>query len=578
MGAPAGRGAAPLTTAPGGAGRARHRAAWRPAAWHRAARRPGPRRAALAAGLVLAAAGLFALYWRQARTQPVSSDAASIALQAASMLHGNLLLHGWAMTDVSFYSTELVQYMLLQLVVPMGPGLIYVAGAMTYTILVLLAGYLAKGRARGREAVLRACTGAGIMLAPAIGDFTGVLLHTPDHLGSAVPVLLAWLVADRCAPRWYVPAAVCLLLAWGQVADPLVEVTGAAAIALACAARSARRAARRRGGERRGDGDPGGAPRWFEPALAGAAIISAGIARLAEAAIRLLGGYVLQPVATRFAGLAALGPHAILAGKGLLGLFGAVFWTEHPQVIPPFQVFSSCLHLIGAAMAAAALVLALRRFFGRDDLMTAGLATAIALNVAIFIASTYPSDLLSIRETSEVLPFAAVLAGRLLPGALARLRLVPVLALAGAGYLAVLCVNAAAPAAPPSYANMAAWLAAHHFTRGLAAGYWQSNIFTLDSGGAVTVRDVWLDRGEFRRPGGWTQGGWGFSASWYDPARHRADFLLTVAGPGSAEYRAQLAAAERAFGSPERTYHADGFTVFTWRANLLARLARPPAS
>lgn len=531
------------------------------------------RGAARVSGAVIVAVGLFLLYWGQARSQSVSSDAATIVLQAADMLHGNLLLHGWAMSDVSFYSTELIQYMLLQAVLPMSPALISIAGAMTYTILVLLAGYVAKGRATGREAMLRACVGSGIMLAPALGDFTDVLLHTPDHLGSAVPVLLAWLVIDRWGPRWYVPVAVCLLLAWGQVADPLLEITGAAAIILACGARVGRRAML----GRRGGNGPEPA-RWLEPALAGAALLSVGLAKLAEIAIRVRGGFVLQPVATRLAGLAKLGAHAVLAGKGLLGLFGAVFWTEHPEVISPFQVFSSCLHLVGVAMALAAFAMAFRRFFRRGDLLVAGLATAITLNIAIFIASTYPSDLLSIRETSEVLPFAAVLAGRLLPGPLARLRLVPALALACAGYLVVLGVNSTAPAGVPAYQNVARWLSAHHLTSGLAAGYWQSNILTLDSRGTVTVRDAWLSRGEFRMPGGWKRGAWGFNDQWYDPASNRANFLLTVAGTGSAVWRTQLRAAERTFGHPERTYHYDGVTVFTWTGNLLTKLPRTPAS
>ena len=58
---------------------------------------PGARRYGRAGVVVLAAAVLFVCYWRQSLTQPISSDGASIALQAWDMLHGNLLLHGWAL-------------------------------------------------------------------------------------------------------------------------------------------------------------------------------------------------------------------------------------------------------------------------------------------------------------------------------------------------------------------------------------------------------------------------------------------------------------------------------------------------
>ena len=65
--------------------------------------------------VLFAAAGLalFAAYLRQAQTAPVMSDGASNVLQAWDLLHGNLLLRGWTMSDVSFYTTEIPQYMLV---------------------------------------------------------------------------------------------------------------------------------------------------------------------------------------------------------------------------------------------------------------------------------------------------------------------------------------------------------------------------------------------------------------------------------------------------------------------------------
>ena len=72
----------------------------------------------LAWPVLFAAAGvaLFAAYLRQARTVPLMSDGASNALQAWDLLHGNVLLRGWTMSDVSFYTTELPQYLLVELV------------------------------------------------------------------------------------------------------------------------------------------------------------------------------------------------------------------------------------------------------------------------------------------------------------------------------------------------------------------------------------------------------------------------------------------------------------------------------
>ena len=121
------------------------------------------------------------------------------------MLHGNLLLRGWWLSDVSFYTTELPEYMLVELARGLNPGVINVAGAATYTLLVALAARLAKGRATGTEGLLRALIAAGIMLAPGPGFSAASLLSSPDHIGTQVPLLLIWL-ADRQARRPLVPA------------------------------------------------------------------------------------------------------------------------------------------------------------------------------------------------------------------------------------------------------------------------------------------------------------------------------------------------------------------------------------
>ena len=79
-----------------------------PAAGSRhAAARPSRARLAWIGGYVVAGIVLFACYLRVSGTQSISSDGGSNALEAWDMLHGNLLLHGWTLTDVSFYTTEL---------------------------------------------------------------------------------------------------------------------------------------------------------------------------------------------------------------------------------------------------------------------------------------------------------------------------------------------------------------------------------------------------------------------------------------------------------------------------------------
>jgi hypothetical protein len=104
------------------------------------------RRGLTAAMWVLGAVVGFGVYLRLSRTLPVNSDGASQALQAWDMLHGNVLLHGWTLGDVTFYTTELPEYMLVELVRGLNQDVVHVAAALTYTLAVLLAALLARWR------------------------------------------------------------------------------------------------------------------------------------------------------------------------------------------------------------------------------------------------------------------------------------------------------------------------------------------------------------------------------------------------------------------------------------------------
>ena len=513
---------------------------------------PGGRRAAAAAcagGIVLAAAALFLGYLRESRQVAVGSDGGSIALQAWDILHSNALLTHWTVSDVSFYLTELPQYALIEAVRGLVPDVVHAAGAMTYTLTVLLAAYLAKGRAAGREGLIRAAVAAVIMLAPA-PDMIPTLLLSPDHYGSAVPVLLAWLAVDRLPRgRWYGPAAVAILLAWGQLSDGLTLITGAAPLVIVSGVRACVRLRRREGAR----------PEIW---LAAGAIASAGLARAAQALIHALGGYALQPVSTTFAGLSALPHHLTLTVEGLLALFGAGFAGSPSRA----DVAFAAVHLIAVAAVAVAFVIALGRLGRSDELAVPGLAVAIVLNVAAYLPSLFVQDLRSTREISAVLPFAAVLAGRLLAGPLRRARLSAALAALGLVAAAELGYNAAQPAQPAQNQSLATWLAGRHLTGGLSADYGVANAATLDSGGRITVRQIALTGGALARPAPRE-----LKSTWYDPASQYASFIVASdAKPG--DWSAEWAAAVRAFGPPAQVLHPAGYTVLVWHQNLLAGL------
>ena len=231
-----------------------------PSPWH--VRR---RRWLAAAGLAVFAAVLFTVYLRLSRTSPENSDQANILLAASDMLHGNLLLNGWYLTDVSFYTTELPQYALLEIFFGVHANTAHIAAAMTYTLAVVLAVLVARGGFTSRAAVIRMAIAAGIMLAPQLGVGVAALLLSVGHIGTSVPVLLIFLLLDRAPRRWYVPVLTALGLAWGLIADELVLIIGVVPLALVCALRVAEAAVRERGLAR------GLAARRYELSLIGAA-------------------------------------------------------------------------------------------------------------------------------------------------------------------------------------------------------------------------------------------------------------------------------------------------------------------
>ena len=536
-------------------------------------RRAGAGRWRAPALFAVAGVVLFFTYLRLSRTYPENSDEANILLMARDMLHGNLLLHGWAMSDVSFYTTELPQYMLVELARGLNPDTAHVAAAMTYTLAVLLAALLAKGKVAGPNAAVRVLLASGIMLAPQLGVGVFALLISVGHIGTSVPLLLIWLMLDRARPRWYVPVAAGAALAWVLVADSLVLVVGIAPLVLVCAVRVIRELPRHQGpaGDRASRIRRALAARWYELSLAGAALVAVGVSWLAARLIRDQGGYLLHSVPAGIAGASKLPAHAGITVEGLLALFGAGFNGPYPGAGLTFALphgaglVLAAVHLAGVALVAWALWLVARRFLAGANLVDQVLAVAVAANVAAYLPSTLATGVLNAREMAVVLPFGAALAGRTLAPRIRGTKLAPVLLAVLAGYGLGLAFEAAQPAAAPANERLASWLAGHHLTYGLG-GYWEASIVTADTAGRVTVRAV------LPEPVRWDS--WESEHSWYDPRSHRADFVVFDSQPGFFHYWVPYGAVQAKFGRPVRTYHVGQYTIMVWDKNLLAQLVR----
>ena len=495
----------------------------------------------LAAGLVL-----FVAYLWQARTVALNSDGAANALQAWDMLHGNVLLRGWSLSDVSWYTTELPQYMLVELVRGLNGDVGHIAAAITYTLVVLLAALLAKGRATGYEGAVRAVVAAGIMLAPSFGLGADELLTRPDHLGTQVPLLLCWLLLDRVQPRWWVPVVVTAVLAWTQVADTLVLYEGVLPLVIVAAVRIYRRHRRLRG-------------QWFELALGVGAVLSAALATVALILIRHAGGFAMRTPRAVFAAATSMSTHVWITVETVLALFGGNFFGTR---VDGATAIAALLHLTGVVLAGWALAHAVRRFTGQD-LVVQITAVALIVLLAAYLLGPKANNISGAYELTGVLPLGAVLAGRVLAGPLIRDRLVPALAVMLVCYGALLAHHALHPPVISDNQRAAAWLQAHHLHYGLGL-YWHASVLTVDSGNRVQVRPI-AHHG-LKLYLGHTQS----QASWYDPKRHYADFVVTLGPVSTCLPRAQVACPWQAtFGTPAEVYKIGTLVIMVWHKNLL---------
>ena len=533
------------------------------------------RRWAAVAGYVLSGAVLFVAYLRLSETYSLNSDSANILLMGWDLLHGHLLLHGWYMSDVSFFPTELPQYALLESF--LGPHMqtAHVAAAMTYTLTFLLAVLLARsggaspaGRS-SRTLLVRTLIAAGIMLAPQLGLGVFALDLSVGHIGTAIPLLLTWLLLDKVRPRWYVPVLTAVLLGWVLVADPIVYVVGIGPLGAVAAARVVRGWVRAGGSWRSRL-----AAVWFDLSLGAAAVAAAGIAWVANNVISAAGGYTVNRLPFSFTPWGDL-HNNLPAWWKVLQIFGADY-----RGLSGAWLVLAFLHMASVLVVGWALVRVARRFF-RVSLVDQVLAVAIVLNVVLYLLTNAANE--AAHEVAIIVPFGAALAARVLTGRIRavdgatakdgdqgtassgltrRLRLTALGAgvLVLAGYGAGFGYELTQPSAPPANTQLASWLEAHHLSYGLS-GYWTSSSVTVDSDNRVQVRtlaqytlqpDLWMS-----------------NVSWYNPRLHYANFIVLDSQPGNFSYFEPYEYVRRFFGTPSRTYETGPYTIMVWNRNLL---------
>lgn len=516
------------------------------------------------AGFGVAAIVLFFVYLHIALHHGFGSDGAVLEQQAQSMLNGNLLLRGWTVADISFYTIEIPELAVLEwLHGGIAPDVLSVAEAFNLTAFVLLVAFLAKGRATGREGLVRAMVAGGIVCAPIAGANSTLMLSQPDHLATQVFVLAAWLVIDRARPRWWVPVVVAVVLAWARASDSIVLLEAELPLLAVCAVRVYRR---------------GGALRdqWYDLSLGAAAIAAELLAQLVLVSVRAMGGFTAYPLQEAFAPVSELSSHIWVTVESTLILYGADF--SGLPLKGNLALLTASAHLIGVALAVVATVYAVRRF-PSIDLMTQIVTVMLISSVLAYTVlgrGATPSG--GAHDVMPVLPAGAVLAGRLaFRGAIPR-RLLTVVAAGLALYLLLLAAYVSDVPYKPTEKPLATWLQAHNLRFGLS-NYYAAAETSVDANSKVTVVSI-------KRVGDrLALSPWESSTSWYDPNQNDANFFVATPMQGCPANDRSLwaSAAVRAYGPPSQTYWVDGAQVLVWNHNLLDTqllklpMARPSA-
>jgi hypothetical protein len=501
--------------------------------------------------LVVAGLVLFVAYWREAWTSGVNSDGASNALQAWDMLHGNILLRGWTVTDISFYTVQLPELMVTEAVRGLTPSVLHITSALNYMLVVLGVAILARANQGGRAGAVRALLAAGVMLAPPLGATTTSMLHDPDHTAIQVLLLAVWFLLDWADrhdnTHWRIPAAVGVLLLWAQIADPITLYEGAAPLVLVCAIRMYRvREFRRR-----------------EVYLVVASLIATGLADLVLKVIRHVGGFILLQPQSTFSPIRLLYQNVWGMIEDLLTLFGANFSGDQLGA----SAFIPLLHLVGFALAVWAIVRAFRGFGGRGLAIQVLAVTAVALLVSYMLRDQADSGP---HEMVGVLVVGAVLAGRLLAEPLIRGRHLTVFTVVLVCLVGCLVYDASKPAVVQDpNTQLAAFLENHGLNSGLAS-YWQADSVTFASQDKITVTPV------YRNQSGELVGlNRASKKEWFDPANYDARFVvispksLGCTGGSTGQW---LATASKQFGTPANVYQVGEFQVLVYNQNLLTSL------
>ncbi|HVB05308.1 MAG TPA: hypothetical protein VNF07_03545 [Acidimicrobiales bacterium] len=530
-----------------------------PATAHRRVVRHWQAAAGGAGALVL----LYLLDLSSNRLLSVTPDGATALLEGSSIAHGNVGLHGWALSLDSFWGVDAAFYALVVRIVGVRVDLLHFVPALLTVLVVATALLLAREGRRGLPAAVAGGVVVALLAFPS-PDLSYYLLQGPWHVGTALYCLVAFRLLARGRWDWSFALAVVLLSA-ALLGDLLTLAFGVVPCLVAGVVASLRR-------------------RRVTAGLSAAAagLSAVGLALAVRAIFQAIGTFDLvnRNIVVRHQQVVANVGHLANRVPALLGV-GKVPLNGFPEGAGAFQA----AHVAGLVVVLAGVLAALYSLLRGAAFGTGGdtaevaswrledlLLLGIVGDLVLFVWGSPNGHAEYAKYLTPGVVFGVVLAaraaGRLVAGLRNDLlgRTLAALGLAfAAAFAAEFAVALTNPSPLQSEAPLARFLGAHGLTNGVG-DYWSASLVTVDTGGKVAVRPV--TTGAARRIERFDRQS---SADWYAPG----GFQFLVYDTSRPWHGVDARSAAATYGRPARTWVVGSFRVLTWSHPF--SVALPPA-
>lgn len=475
------------------------------------------------------------------------SDQVNTFLMAQDMVNGNLFLSHWWISDDNFWLTDVALEAVLIAAFGVHPTIMFIASAMIWGAIVLLAVWACvKERGWSLAGLLSILM---LLALPVLrqNDVMQLIGRTPLHNASTV-FILAMMSARMMEGRGTPIEAFILTLitAAGVFSDPLIMVIGSASIALVAAISLLHKPQLRQ-------------------LLVITVVVGATLAgRIGPVLMQRLGGLNAYHLPLRFVELKDLGSNLWFGLFSLVLLTGTSFFGRTVSQALPFLVRLPFLGLFVWSFWATGLAYVrqvmsaerLRRIKPLDCLLVA----AVLINIAAALLSDLLHGPAEVRYFFPALVCGASLCGRALPSK-RWLNALVVLAFIGSAGLTAASYLGRAPIVAvfePGVSGLADKLVAANLTRGYAS-YWSASVTTSASRNQVHVAAIELNGAGRLQPKLWNS-----KATWYkDFGQIRPFFVL--ADKRSIEAQLSDKDIRASFGEPTRRLDVQDFEVLVYQ-------------